>query len=143
LYSGSKKIDIVKYLGIPYKHEGRDFNGIDCYGLFQLFYREEFNAVIPEYKYDEEWRLKDFNYLEEEFWQYCEKIEAPERYCIVGFRMLGKPVMCHIGIVLWDLNEFLHIPDEGQVCIERISDRIWKRTLFGFYRIRDINKWQK
>ena len=141
MYSG--KIDIVKYLGIPYKHEGENFDGIDCYGLLKLFYREEFNAIAPDYKYDEEWRLKDFNYLEEEFWQYCEKIKTPERYCIVGFRMLGKPVMCHIGIVMHDMNSFLHIPDGEQVCIESLSNRMWKRALYGFYRVKDIKRWQK
>ena len=36
------KIDISKYLGIPYQHRGSDNSGVDCYGLPRLFYKTEF-----------------------------------------------------------------------------------------------------
>lgn len=39
----------VKYLGMPYKDQGRDFEGVDCWGLIWLVYTTEGVAEIPSY----------------------------------------------------------------------------------------------
>lgn len=36
-----------KYVGIPYVRNGRDYNGLDCYGLVWLVEKEVFNKDIP------------------------------------------------------------------------------------------------
>ena len=41
-----KEIDVIKYLGIPYKHGGGDSDGINCYGLIKLFYAQEFGIEL-------------------------------------------------------------------------------------------------
>lgn len=35
-----EKQDLKKFVGLPYKFLGVDYNGVDCIGLCQLFYQE-------------------------------------------------------------------------------------------------------
>ena len=36
------------YIGIPYCVNGRDRDGIDCYGLIVLVYREQLSVTLPD-----------------------------------------------------------------------------------------------
>ncbi len=41
---------VMNYLGLPYANDGRDpVNGIDCWGLVVLVYREVFGIEVPAY----------------------------------------------------------------------------------------------
>jgi len=132
------KIDIAKYLGIPFKHHGSDQSGVDCYGLALLFYKTEFNIDIPNYEYDEDWCSRGFDWIQKYFKENWIKIDTPERYCGVGFRMPGYKVEHHLGIVLHDLDGFLHSPLNKPVCVSKLSHPIWKRSICSFYHIRGL-----
>ncbi len=40
------------YIGIPYELGGRSWDGLDCYGLVKLVYREEFGIALPDWLTD-------------------------------------------------------------------------------------------
>jgi len=40
------------YVGIPYKHGGRDWDALDCYGLVKLVYQEEYGIVLRDWATD-------------------------------------------------------------------------------------------
>ena len=45
---------INDYVGkIPYKFGGRDWDGVDCYGLAKLIYKEHYNIDLPDWVMDE------------------------------------------------------------------------------------------
>jgi cell wall-associated NlpC family hydrolase len=148
-------IDITKYLGIPYKHGGSDKAGLNCYGLIRLFYAQEFNIELFDYRYDENWDKKGFNYIQKKYrsqWQkiekpeaYCgvyrsqwQKIEKPEAYCGVGFRLPGHSIEHHLGIILPDLNNFLHSPLNQGSRVESLAHPTWAKAVTGYYRHNDI-----
>ena len=132
------RIDIAKYLGIPFKHRGSDQSGVDCYGLARLFYNAEFDVDILNYEYDENWCSRGFDWIQKYFKENWIKIDWPERYGAVGFRMPGYKVEHHLGIVLHDLDSFLHSPLNKPVCVSKLSQPVWKRSISSFYHIRGI-----
>ena len=134
----TQQIDIVKYLGIPYKHGGSDSDGINCYGLGKLFYFQEFGIELFDYRYDENWDKKGFNYIQEKYRSQWQKIEKPEAYCGVGFRLPGHSIEHHLGIVLPDLNTFLHSPLNQESRVESLAHPIWGKAVTGFYRHKEL-----
>ena len=56
-----EKQDLVKFVGIPFKFLGTDYDGVDCIGLCQLFYKE--HGVNIEFRdgrpIDKQWYLKE------------------------------------------------------------------------------------
>jgi cell wall-associated NlpC family hydrolase len=41
------------YIGIPYVVGGRDFDGVDCYGLVKLVYAMEYSETLPDWLTDQ------------------------------------------------------------------------------------------
>jgi len=68
-------------------------------------------------------------------WQ---RIEKPEPYCGVGFRLPGHSIEHHLGIVLHDLNNFLHSPLNHESRIESLHHETWAKAITGYYRHNDI-----
>ena len=128
-------MEISKYLKIPFLHEGRSFKGIDCYGLVLLFYRLEFDIILPDYNYEQNWCMKSFNWIETEYYKYWERIEKPVKYCLAGFKLPGRHVEHHLGIMMPDLIGFLHIPAGQMVCVDKLTNPVWKRSLRTFYKV--------
>lgn len=130
------RIDISKYLGIPFKHRGADWSGVDCYGLPRLFYKTEYGIEIIDPEYDDNWCTQGFDFIRKYYKENWIKIDGPERYCVVGFQMSGYSVEHHLGIILYDINTFLHSPLDKPVCVSKFSQPGWKRSISSFYRIR-------
>ena len=38
-----------KYVGLPWAWKGRTSEGVDCYGLLRLVYRDERGIALPEH----------------------------------------------------------------------------------------------
>jgi len=43
-------MDLSPYVGIPFVPRGRDREGLDCYGLVWLVFRDEMGIVLPRYE---------------------------------------------------------------------------------------------
>jgi len=50
---------LLKALKIPYRKYGSDWNGVDCYGVVKLFYKEIHGIELPDirtYRWWESWK---------------------------------------------------------------------------------------
>lgn len=127
------EIEVInKYLGIPYKHRGRDMTGLDCYGLIIAVYKDfgEYLLDIEE-EYDVRWDFKGKNYFIENYNKEWDKIINPIPFDVVLFKN-SKGICNHGGIVFKD-GMFLHTCKAGTV-MSRLSD--WQSKLDGYYRLK-------
>lgn len=123
----------MSYIGIPYENRGRTRDGVDCWGLVQLWYREQLDVDVPDYL----WAYTAANDKEsvsdaiEENKANWKKVDEPEYGDVLVFRIMGYPM--HVGIKL-NGDDFLHAFQGTQSCLERLSSISWSRRLFEVYR---------
>ncbi len=131
--------EVVNHLtGIPYRHNGRSYDGVDCWGLIYLFYKE----LGVELPVDDGETIPDDWYLKE-----------PNRY-INGISQLGsevghfhnllpldipyfrlyKDVITHSGVML-DNEFFIHVLINRRVEVDTIKRRYWKAKYAGAIRL--------
>ena len=117
-----------KLLGVPYRKNGRDLNGLDCLGLVLLINKER-NINMPDYVTPDDNMIYQ---LVMEGKELVEKLDNPESGCIVLFNV--RNYLFHIGIVLEDCASFIHIIQKRNVCKEKLNHDFWKHRIEGFYR---------
>jgi sulfur carrier protein ThiS len=125
-------MQLEKYIGLKYKEKGRDFDGVDCWGLVRLIYKNELQIDLPSFS--SEYTQTDVQRIEELIAQYkegWESIEQPEEGSIVLFRVLGSE--SHVGIVV-NKEQFLHVRENQDSAIENFDSPFWKKRIIGYFR---------
>jgi sulfur carrier protein ThiS len=121
-----------KYIGVPYKPNGRDETGLDCWGLAHLVYKEQFNIDLPsfseQYDIDDDARIKDLISQYEEGW---ELVETPSEGNLVLFKIFGE--LTHIGVMV-NSTEFIHVRENSNTVKDNVENTKWKNRAVGFYK---------
>ena len=132
----NKKIDLSDLIGKPFKYYGRGPRAFDCYGLI----KEVLNRAgyeLPDKKTFIEMRLR--NDALQKGREYVVELSKPEPYCIVAFRVEG-PLVGHVGVVLEDINKFIHIQTKKRCCIEKLDHPLWRSRIEGYYKVKELIK---
>lgn len=122
-----------KYIGIPFKDGGRDSNGLDCWGLVRLIYKDEYNISLPSFNTHYS-TVDDTERLEELISQYKEgwiEANSPDEGCVVLFKTMGS--ITHVGVLI-NKNQFLHINEGTNVTIESLDSTRWNKRVIGYYK---------
>lgn len=122
---------IDKFLTIPFKDGGRDFNGCDCFGLIYLLYKE-YGMNLKDYKIscEETSRINEEINMQKYIW---EPISSPKPPCILTLRLDTNPSFVnHVGFVFKE-NYFIHTTKNSGVTVNRLDSPLWKRKIEGFY----------
>lgn len=98
------------YLGIPYRKNGRSWDGADCYGFARLVMERETGFVMPLLDGRKEAENDDFRLYEE--------IDEPEELSLV-FLHGGPFGPAHIAV--YTEGTLLHMSRNGVACQD------WKR----------------
>lgn len=128
-----------KYIGLPYKDFGTDFDGVYCWGLAQLVYKNELNINLPSY--DEisknlvDMREVPVNTYFEGFYPVEEERGFDLLHCYnytkLNNRWIKAPM--HVGIII-KKGWILHIEEGKFSCIENYTYNVFARRAIGAYR---------
>lgn len=120
-----------KYIGLPYQENGRTLEGVDCWGLARLLYKQELNIELPDYSdlYTGSWDeqvTKLINAHKDTWKQVAEG--KPGDLCL--FNIYGEPA--HVGVYIGE-NKFLHSRERMDVAVESLTSPVWSKRFAGFY----------
>jgi len=124
-----------KYINIPFVDGGRDFTGLDCYGLVCLMFKEERKVELPDFlelNYEPDWAKHGKNHILEnidENWMKVNDGRYKRFDCHIFFDEEG--IASHVGIEIGD-GKFLHVLDGREVQIGKMD--IWKHRYYGTMR---------
>lgn len=111
-----------EYLRIPYRKNGREWDGADCYGFARILLMNEKGITLPFL--DGKTQAEDKDFIP------YEGLEAPEDLALV-FLQGGPFGRAHVGVYID--GTILHMTEKGVCCQE------WKRIrryVKGIYRPR-------
>jgi len=128
-------MDLIKYLQIPYQHQGRTYEGVDCFGIVRLFYEAELHILLPDYggDYDQEWWKSENLFLDMYKTYKFKRVKAPTT---IGDLIMFKNTTTtpgHLGIVVDDCN-FLHMTREG-AGVNNFRYGVWARQVHSYYSL--------
>lgn len=123
------------YIGIPFKPDGRDREGLDCWGIVCLVYREQLGVELPlhpgAYPDGSQEALHNaasVAKVERERWK---RVDVPQPYDVALLRLQGLP--CHVGVVV-SKGIMLHAMAGIESCLERYTGPHWKDRIEGYFR---------
>jgi len=115
------------YIGLPFVPDGRDRNGLDCWGLVCLVYKEQLGIDLPLCKgifvnqsiASLKKAARAYN-IGKEAWQ---KVSTPTPFDVVMLRT-GKYIW-HVGVII-DTRRMLHILSGINSMVEEYTGMLWK-----------------
>jgi cell wall-associated NlpC family hydrolase len=133
------KAHIQDLVGIPFKKNGRDKLGINCYYLAQKVF-ERYGVSIPDYvnacssAADSNLQSNVINSRIDSKRKDWVKIAEPVEPCLVVLRSdEDNPDMCsHIGVYVGE-GKFIHIMKKVNSIIQRVDTPLWSSRIEGYY----------
>ncbi|MGE5530405.1 MAG: NlpC/P60 family protein [Patescibacteria group bacterium] len=124
---------IEDFLGIPYRLNGRDRNGMDCVGLVVMYLRS-LGINVPDgdgRPVDANWRRDGRERIQAWLDAHARRVDVPGAGDIVFFIIPGGTV--HLGVMV-DGESVLHIMEDRDSMLTPL--RRISRRLAGIYRLR-------
>lgn len=123
-------IAIFSFLGIPFKNKGRDFSGVDCYGLVFLFYKYDRGTELEKYshEYGSCNNPKQADRALKQHKDEWKSVTLPKFGDVILFRKSG--LFTHVGIYINE-KQFLHIQKGNTSCLSELKD--FEKAIEGYY----------
>ena len=132
---------INKALLVKFKDKGRDFSGVDCYGILHLAYKEILGIELPSFIDDyvnagdtkaSRRVIKDIILAQKHHWN---KIDHYYQALDVVLFRFGD-LETHLGLMI-NNKKFIHCEKKINTVVERLDSVKWKKRIEGIYRLRE------
>lgn len=127
--------DYSRYLTIPYKVRGRDFDGVDCWGLVRLFLLNEFGIEIDNYLQYSVKNLEEVKQVAKEEKKKWIKVEIPQPGDVAEIRTFESDF--HVGVIAHP-GYLLHIYNERFSEMSKVGSPLLKRAIKDYWRHRGV-----
>ena len=127
---------MFSYVGIPFKHLGRDFNGADCFGLVWLYYKHELGIELRDPQVDCTDLLQACKTIQETASKEWQSVQTPQKNDVVLLctRPAKTKISNHLGVYLGK-NRLLHTMEDSGSYIAKVSiNIILKSQIRGYLR---------
>lgn len=126
-----------KYINLKFKYKGRDFNGVDCYGLIYLILKNEKGIELLEYEYSKKWYLEGKNYILDikndlKNWKKTELDKIKPFDVILFYATPRKLVVNHMGLSIGE-EKFIHVSEDHNSRVEKLND-FWVSKIYAIMR---------
>ena len=129
-----------KYIGLKYSNLGRDFSGVDCFGLIYLVYSQERKIILPDFtelKYNTDWSKKE-NYIVNNIWDDWIEVYQPYKlFDILLFYNSPKKVVVNHAAIYINNDKILHILEEDTTSQISRLDKFWTSKLYKVLRFKE------
>ena len=121
------------YIGLPFEKHGYRREGLDCYGLIYLLFKEIHGIELKLYRSDNLKKQSDLFISEAKLhpWRELQKKEAWQAFDVLTFNIEGIPN--HVGVVI-DSKDMLHIRLGTNSLIESYGSPLWKNRIVEAHR---------
>lgn len=125
---------VADYVGLPFAIGGRTRAGVDCWGLVDMVYREQFGVPLPSDgpRWDKGMKSAQIAVLAEEEFRLYRKVEEHEARLGDGIVLRIEHHPIHVGVVV-ARGLFLHVEEKAASVLARWTSPTWKRRVIAFY----------
>jgi lipoprotein Spr len=126
-------VNFSKYIGIKYKHKGRNIKGADCYGLITLIYNEMLDIELSDFidvDYEQKWYKDKKDHIVNNISKVWESVTEPYQTYdgLLFYNSPKKIVANHIGMYIGN-DKFIHLEENSTSMISRL-DNYWMSRLY-------------
>lgn len=122
--------DVVRvarsWVGVPFRHQGRDRNGIDCVGL-PIVILQQLGALPPDFEIADYPRQPFQGQLERRLVAHCTALPEPVPGGLIALKW--RQSLAHVAIYT-DTDTLIHSLDRHQAVVEHGFRGMW-RTKFA------------
>lgn len=124
------------YKNIPFKFDGREIDGLDCWGIVKMVYRDQLGIDLPNFNGalsdNSRETLRKVAAIAAEERKRWSKVDRPKEFDVVLMSPTGGDPY-HVGVMV-DRRNMLHVMEGCNSTIERVDGMRWKNRVEGFYR---------
>jgi cell wall-associated NlpC family hydrolase len=128
---------VKRYVGIPFRSNGRTPDGCDCYGLVRLVLRDVYGIAVPELSgdYTDALSLRETKglFARNRPVLLAERQAEPEAGSVAVINERGYP--CHLGIYAGG-GYLLHTTLKTGSVAQRLTHPDLAARIEGYYRVR-------